>query len=272
MAKKRRKPHNHPRTRSAVDTAERPAPVAGNGRARSEDGARPGAAGSRSRAEKKELARRQREEVRKRVQRAERLRMMVWITGVTVVIAAAVFFFTRDDEPSTRPDVLPGELGSEAPWDANAELAGDRAELIGLPGHEGQLAMHEHVNLQIFVHGEPVEVPTNIGIDEASGDVQSLHTHEDSGTIHLESTVQYDFTLGDVFDIWGVRFEGNCLGGYCDEGDDTLRLFRNGQEITGRTFRDLPLDNQAVFVLAYGTEDELPDPIPSTFDFASVPQ
>lgn len=275
MAKKRRRPHNHPRTRSAVGTAERPT----DARTRPEDdtgsttrtSSARGTAASRTRAEKKELARRQREEIRKRVQRAQRIRTIAWLFGVSVVIAAAVIFFTRPDEPSVRPDVLPGELSTEAPWPANAGEALDRAELIGLPTHVSPPAMHEHVNVQIFVNGEPVEVPTNIGTDEATGDPSSIHTHETSGTVHIESSVQYDFTLGDVFDVWGVRFDGRCLGAYCDDGDDQLRLFRNGQEVTA-PFRGVALDNQAVFVLAYGTEDELPDPIPSTFDFASVPQ
>ncbi|MGZ8604033.1 MAG: hypothetical protein ACXWX9_04670 [Actinomycetota bacterium] len=277
MAKKRRRPQNRPRPQSAVRTVERPegddaaaehAPSTGPSR-------RPNGAGrapaSRARAEKKELARQQREEIRKRVQRAQRMRQLAWIVALTGVIGAAVFFFTRPDEPAVSSDALPGLLRTEAPWNANAEQAGDRSDLIGLPSHDGELAMHEHVNVQIFVHGEPVEVPTNIGIDQASGDVASLHTHEDSGTIHLESTVRYDFTLADVFDIWGVRLSDTCVGGYCEDGESTLRLFRNGQEIT-QPLRGVALDNQAVFVLAYGTVDEVPDPIPSTFDFASVPQ
>lgn len=38
-----------------------------------------------------------------------------------------------------------------------------------------------------------------------------------------------DFTLGDFFDIWGVRFDGHCVGGACDGGGRTLSVFVNGQ-------------------------------------------
>jgi hypothetical protein len=32
------------------------------------------------------------------------------------------------------------------------------------------------------------------------------------------------------------------------------------------------MDDQSVIVVTFGTQDQLPDPIPDTFDFASVPQ
>jgi hypothetical protein len=268
MAKKRRKPHNRPRTSSptaGVQTADRPE-RAPNGRARggaaTEDAGSRTSAAQRARAEKKELARRQREEVRRRVRRAQRLRQLVWITGGAAVISLAVFWFLRPDEPAERPDTMPGELATQAPWDANVDEAAERAELIGLPP-EGT-TMHEHANVQIFV---------NIGIvgSGTSLEALSLHTHEDSGTVHMESETVHDFTLGDFFDVWGVRLTGTCLGAYCEEGDATLRLFADGEELTGPV-RDTVLEDETVYVLAYGTDDELPDPIPSTFDFASVPQ
>jgi hypothetical protein len=281
MAKKRRKPHNRPRTQpgasSSVDTAERTGDESGNGTrastspVRTTDPAKASATttASRSRAEKKELARRQREEMRKRAQRAERMRRLMWVTGIGAALALAVFWITKPDEPATRPETLPGELTTEAPWPANGDQAPERAEAIGLPA-EGT-TMHEHANVQVFVEGEPVAVPTNVGIDEAAQEVLSLHTHEASGTVHMESAEVRDFTLGEFFDVWGVRLSETCVGGYCEEGEAQLRVFKDGQEVTG-PIRDLVLDDQSVVVLAFGTEDQLPDPIPDTFDFASVPQ
>ena len=276
MAKKRRKPHSRPRTSAVgagVRTAERPEADGGNGRTATTEepaGGRTSVA-QRARAEKKDLARRQREEVRRRVRRAQRLRQLVWITGGAAVISLAVFWILRPDEPGPRPDTLPGELATEAPWDANTDEAAERGELIGLPP-EGT-TMHEHANVQVFVNGERQPVPTNIGIVGSGSSLAalSLHTHEASGTVHMESQTVHEFTLGDFLDVWGVRLTGTCLGGYCEEGDATLRLFEDGQEVTG-SIRETVLEDQIVYVLAYGAEDELPDPIPSTFDFASVPQ
>lgn len=264
MAKKKRKPHHRPRTqpegtvrtaeRPERPTKERPAPQAARG----------------ARAEKKELARQQREEVRRRIRRAELRRRLVWATAIGAVIAVAVFWLIKPEEPAERPATLPGELTSEAPWPANAAEAAERADAIGLPP-EGT-AKHEHANVQIYVHGERQTVPTNIGIDQASGEVLSLHTHEASGTVHIESAdAGHVATLGEFFDVWGVRFTQSCLGAYCDDAENRLRVYVDGQEQTG-PIRDLALEDQAVIVITYGTDEELPSPIPSTFDFSSVPQ
>jgi hypothetical protein len=290
MAKKRRKPTTRPRTqapsRAAVGTAERAAqdqpgrqapgagaqarPAAsrtGNGASTTATTTHRGATPQRTRAEKKELARRQRDEIRRRARRAARVRQLAWITGITAVVAGAILFFTRPSEPATRPDTLPGELTTEAPWPANADQAAARADAIGLPG-EGT-TMHEHADVQVFLRGEQTTVPVGIGIDEADGTLQSLHTHSEDGVVHMESATERDFTLGEFFDVWGVRLSATCIGGYCNEGDSTLRVFKDGQGVTG-PIRDVVLDDQSVIVVAYGTKAELPDPIPSTFDFSSV--
>jgi hypothetical protein len=274
MAKRRRKPHSRPRTSpgpgAAVETAERdegdgssgngaPTPARGSTRAPN--------AGRRSRAEKKELARRQREEIRKRVRRAALLRRVVWMTGVSMVVALAFLWFMRPDGPRDVPDRLPGELQTEAPWPANVDEAAERADLLGLPA-EGT-TMHEHANIQVFVHGEQQAVPTNIGITEDGA--LSLHTHEASGTVHMESQSIYPFTLGEFFGVWGVELSETCLGSYCEDDESTLRVFEGGVEVDGPVL-DLRLEDETVYVVAFGTEDELPDPIPSSFDFASVPQ
>src|SRR3990170_1618309 len=182
-------------------------------------------------------------------------RRMVWITGVAAVIAVAVFWFTRPNTPVERPATLPGELTTEAPWAANTAQLGDRLDVLGLP--PAGSAMHEHANVQIFIHGQKQTIPTDIGIDGSTH--ASLHTHETSGTVHLESQTIRGFTLGEFLDVWGVRLTSSCLGAYCNDADSQLRTFVDGEEYTGGV-RQLPLQDQAVVVLTYGTEAELPSP------------
>lgn len=282
MAKRRRKPSNRPRpqgARGGVRTAEsgEVAETVEAGRARnaSEGGpasraARergPATRGHLARAEKKELARRQREEVRRRVRRGERMRRLKWIVGGAVVVAAAVLLITRDSAPPERPETLPGELATEAPWPANSAQAEERAGLLGLPAAGG--AQHVHANVRVFIDGEEQPVPIDIGINE--GYDASLHTHSADGTVHVESNdAGYGFTLGEFFDVWGVRFSDTCLGASCAGGEDSLRVFVGGEEVSTGSIRDVSLNDQMVVVVAFGTEDELPDPIPSTFDFTAV--
>jgi hypothetical protein len=293
MAKKRRKPQNRSRNRPtgvATRTAERPQPSAPgdvprdggsepDGAERTEPKAdprpkrpaspsRPATAPLRTRAEKKELARAEREAVRRQIARAQRRRQLVWIAGITIAVAAGVFFFTnRNDTSSTPPGALPGELTTEAPWPANGAKSAARATALGLPP-EGT-TMHEHANVQIFVHGKEERIPTDVGINPSAGTIQSIHTHDDTGLVHLESSESREFTLGDFFGVWGVRFTPSCLGAYCNEGDNRLQVFLDGEEVTD-DLQDVQLDDQTVIVVTYGTPAELPDPIPSSFDFSSI--
>jgi hypothetical protein len=288
MAKKRRRPQNRSRNRSAASstrTTERPRPtapqdVAPDGR-RDPEGPEhkaqarrqrppshaPAPGPQRSRAEKKELARAEREAARRRIARAERRRQLAWIAGITVVVAAGVFVFTNRDDQGTSAVALPGELTTEAPWDANAAKSAARATALGLPA-EGT-TMHEHADVEIFVHGAKEPVPTDIGIDASKGTIQSIHTHDDTGLVHLESSQSREFTLGEFFGVWGVRFTPSCLGAYCNEGNNRLQVFVDGKEVSG-SLQDVRLDDQAVIVVTYGTPSELPDPIPSSFDFSSI--
>jgi hypothetical protein len=289
MAKKRRKPQSRSRNRpsaASTRTAERPRPAGSNDASQldrvepaepkteprpqrpSAPPRRPPAGSQRSRAEKKELARAEREAARRRIARAQRRRQLVWIAGITVAVAAGVFFFTnRNDTSSPPPGALPGELTTEAPWPANAAKSAARATALGLPP-EGT-TMHEHANVQIFVHGQNERIPTDIGIDPSAGTIQSIHTHDDTGLVHLESSESREFTLGEFFGVWGVRFTPSCLGAYCNDGDNRLQVFVDGDEVTDN-LQDVQLDDQTVIVVTYGTAAELPDPIPSTFDFSSI--
>jgi len=279
MANKKRRKQNrhrnaHARSATATTTAERPSGSTKTA-APSPRGARPEkpvgrSPASNARAERKEMARQEREAVRKQIARAERTRRLAWIVGIAAVVGIGVFLLLRPDETERPSGPLPGELTTEAPWPANGNQAQARAEAIGLPP-ESPVVMHEHSNLQIFVHGESQPTPTDIGIDTSDDPayVASLHTHDDTGTVHMESSVSRTFTVGEFFDVWGVRLSPSCMGAYCNDADNRLQVFVDGDEVSGE-IRDVALNDQLVIVITYGTEDELPDPIPSEFDFSSI--
>jgi hypothetical protein len=285
MAKKRRKPNrprNTPSPRpAATKTAERPAEAKATERPSSTQPKPSPRAGSatpsdgpsaRSRAEKKELARETRERARKQLARQQRMRRLAWAGGLGVLIAAGVLFFTRESTTTRPSGALLGELQTEAPWPANGAEAQARADAIGLPP-ESPIVMHEHANVQIFVHGASEPIPTDVGIDPSGAQpyISSLHTHDDTGTVHMESSVSRTFTLGEFFDIWGVRLSPSCMGAYCNDATNTLQVFVDGKEVT-TPIRDVAMHDQQVIVITYGAANELPDPIPATFDFSSVPQ
>jgi hypothetical protein len=126
--------------------------------------------------------------------------------------------------------------------------------------------LHIHQHLDIFVHGEPVVVPASIGIDPAMRWLSAIHTHDTRGVIHVESPIMADFTLGQFFDTWGVRFTHDCLGGYCADASSTLAVYVNGAKYEGDP-RRLTLAAHQEIAVVYGTEAEGPAEIPATFEF-----
>src|SRR5262249_25271811 len=76
--------------------------------------------------------------------------------------------------------------------------------------HNG-LVVHIHPKLAIFINGQQQVIPTNTNILlDSSGQptvLLPIHTHDDTGTLHVESPVNRTFFLKDFFDIWGRPFD-----------------------------------------------------------------
>lgn len=68
--------------------------------------------------------------------------------------------------------------------------------------HSG--GMHIHPKLTLRANGEVQEIPSNMGISPAC--MRPIHTHDSSGTIHVEFPRKHDFTLLDFFKVWGKEF------------------------------------------------------------------
>ena len=87
---------------------------------------------------------------------------------------------------------------------------------------EKSFVAHLHPSLNVLVNGKSISVPKNIGIDSSlhkdhsldqygAEGVAPLHTHDDSGTIHVESTVNRNYTLGEFLNIWGIDLSGKTI-------------------------------------------------------------
>lgn len=164
-------------------------------------------------------------------------------------------------------DALPGMQTGPAPWPAEITNLRERLTVINLPAltQEGEV-LHIHQHLDILIDGKTVEVPYGIGQGEKSSFLAPIHTHDKRGIIHIESPTDQAFTLGQFFDIWGVRFTTGCIGGYCNQGERTLRVYINGHQFGGDP-RTIALEQHQEIFVAYGTTDQLPDPIPSSYEF-----
>ena len=162
---------------------------------------------------------------------------------------------------------LPGLQTGSPPWPAETTQLRARLTAIGLPAltAEGQV-QHTHQHLDLYVDGRQVTIPADIGINRTVGFISPIHTHDATGIIHVESPVVRTFTLGELFDVWGVRFDGHCVGGACDGGGRALSVFLDGQPYAGDP-RSLVLAAHEEIVVAIGTPAQLPNPIPATYAF-----
>jgi hypothetical protein len=109
--------------------------------------------------------------------------------------------------------------------------------------HAG-LGIHWHVTLKIFVGGMEQRIPANIGV--TPGCMRPLHTHDDSGVIHIEWRSAHHFTLGEFFDVWGEPFGSDGLLGR--KGPVTMSV--DGSSSTA--FRSQPLTDGTRIMLSIG--------------------
>jgi hypothetical protein len=97
-----------------------------------------------------------------------------------------------------------------------------------------KMVMHIHPQITVSDNGQPTIVPENVGIDNALWKDHSLdeygmegmsplHTHDNTGTLHVESTVNRDYTLGEFANVWGGLDTG--IG-------EILKVTVNGQPIS----------------------------------------
>jgi hypothetical protein len=168
---------------------------------------------------------------------------------------------------SLSPRALPGLQTGPPPWGPAIGTLHARLDAIGLPARPAEvLDLHIHLHLDVFVDGRPVAVPASIGINPGAGFIASLHTHDGTGLIHVESPKGLTYTLGQLFDVWGVRLTSTCLGGECDRGDRRVRVFVDGTELR-RDPRLLILGRHQEVVVTYGTPAQLPHPVPARYGF-----
>ncbi|MFL5797003.1 MAG: hypothetical protein ACJ77A_03600 [Actinomycetota bacterium] len=236
--------------------------------------ARPAPQPTSNRTVRKEEARRQREMLRRKAARQRRMRRYGIIAGgvvaVGVVASLIVISSSGGGLKHVDPRSLPGITEEKAPWQPDTAQLSQRIAKMGLPplGSE-QLAYHIHQNLAVYVNGTLEPVPTGLGAISSNA-LAEIHTHDNSGTIHVEAGATRHFTLGDVFDVWGVLFTPNQIGAYKNHGDTRIRVFVNGKPYRGDPTQ-VPLRDKEVIVVTYGTPAQIPNPIPSVFHYGAPP-
>lgn len=133
--------------------------------------------------------------------------MLWWIIGVIVVSVLAISFLIFKDSFNPK---------------TNKELA-----LTCTTDMATQFHIHPH--LEIIINGQKQEIGANIGVKPDC--MNSLHTHDNSGEVHVESPEKRDFNLSDFFAVWDKVYTKDQILDYKADGAHVIRQTVNGEEL-----------------------------------------
>jgi len=105
-----------------------------------------------------------------------------------------------------------------------------------------QLANHFHTRVVVVDGGNLLTIPAYVGI--RSDCIYWLHTHDDSGVIHVETPItefSTTFTLGDFFSVWGQPIDSSRVAAATVESGQTMRVWvQEGPSAQARSWSKNP--------------------------------
>jgi len=188
-----------------------------------------------------------------------------WVVGGSVllaaVIVAAALVVTRNSSSAAdqSASVVQSRLThskidfvAAGTWPPNyTDLAAALRKLGVAPANEVNPVVHYHWHLTVYAGGRKVVVPRNIGLQNPPAMSSEIHTHSlatdrHSGIVHVESSVpNFQATVLQFFDVWGVYASDQCLGGYCGG----VKVYVNGK-LAPHGLNTKPKEHDAVTVVA----------------------
>lgn len=129
---------------------------------------------------------------------------------------------------------------------------------------EGEV-QHFHDQLYIYVNGQPVTVPASVGIVPSQQCLYSLHTHDATGIVHIESdSPTQTYYLGNFFDIWGQSLTSSTVMGNKVDSTHPFEVLVYKADGTAGTYTGdpakLPLSAHLTIYLLYDSPDVRPAP------------
>ena len=100
-------------------------------------------------------------------------------------------------------------------WPAKSTANGGQGQTVGgldcLPNMLEDYHVHSH--LAIYLNGESITVPEEIGITRSVSPncFYEIHTHDLKGKVHVEAGAPGVFTLGQFFAVWGEPFNNTTV-------------------------------------------------------------
>jgi hypothetical protein len=152
-------------------------------------------------------------------------------------------------------------VGTHVFADGSTAQGGTGQDVDGIPCANPLVdTYHIHVHLSLIFDGAQATVPIAVGIKDPAylSDVERfanggsciywIHTHDESGIVHVEAPQSGTYTLGQFFDIWGEPLSTTNVAGH--EGAQTIYV--DGQVYDGDP-REIVLAPQMQITIEVGT-------------------
>jgi uncharacterized protein YcfL len=160
-----------------------------------------------------------------------------WVLIVVIIIIAYPFMLLMGESSTQNFHVY-----GQATDTMNDDLMIDGIECV----RTEQFAFHIHTKFNITINNESYPIPAGIGINP-NNCIYWLHTHDDSGIIHVESPVEKEFTLGQFLRIWNKFNSSDTVVQDITNNNinGTVVIYINGTQMNNNTnYRDVELKDQ----------------------------
>ncbi|MDR5857319.1 hypothetical protein P9239_00670 [Caballeronia sp. LZ062] len=139
--------------------------------------------------------------------------------------------------------VYGGVVGTTAAWPTGGSATG--ATIDGVTCASGMAeTFHVHSHVAIFKDGQWLQFPQQIGLPGTCN--YEMHTHDQTGIIHIETPTAKTYTLGQFFDIWGQPLTTTNVAGitgnvvvYINDNGDSRRYLGDPRDIVLTSHRDI---------------------------------
>lgn len=199
--------------------------------------------------------------------RRERRRWIVTFgtTGAVVVALGAGAAWAITANGKKQDHAAANAATGKPPWPVPADTVADAQRAgLNIAPMEGT-AQHIHAHLDVWVNGQKVTVPGNLGIAPDGSQLAEMHTHDDTGVIHMESpSKNKKFKLGEFFSEWNVRLSPTQIGGLKTDATHTLIAYVNGKPQTGDPAA-IQLAAHQEIALVYGPKGATNVKVPSSY-------
>ena len=112
---------------------------------------------------------------------------------------------------------------------------------------------HYHLQLNITILDNRIEIPMNIGFErDADGNaifLHPIHTYDNSGRIHVETTKNATAELGFFFQIWGKDFSENQILNYTADESHNVEIYMNNEKVN--TYEKTVLEPYSFIEITY---------------------